>query len=96
MLHVRSMEGLAIWRPLEFYDIAFWIRNVDRGTLSFGSVPSGCRSRLDVVCLQLTTDGRFIEWLDAKAEVIKVSTCLCGWRATSLAELTVHRHEVDQ
>jgi hypothetical protein len=41
-------------------------------------------------------DGCFIEWLDAKAEVIEVSTVLRWRRTAGLAELTIHWHEVDQ
>ena len=48
------------------------------------------------MCVELATDGCLIERLDAKAEVIEVSTFLRWWGTTRFAELTVHRHEIDQ
>ena len=42
------------------------------------------------------TDGCSIERLDAKAEVIQVSTFPCWGRTASLAELAAHGHKVDQ
>ncbi len=45
---------------------------------------------------KVAADGGFIERLDAKTEVIEVPSLLRWWRATDLAKLTRHWHEVNQ
>jgi hypothetical protein len=87
---------LATRRPLELHDISFWVADVDRWALPFGSVPSCQWPRLHVVCFKLTADGCFIERLDAKAEVIEVPSFPRRWCTTGSAKLTIHWHEVDQ
>lgn len=90
------MEASATRRPLELYDIAFRVGDVDRRAFSFGSVPGRYRPRLDVVCLEFTAYFCFIERLDPNAEVIEVPAFLRWWRTPGFAELPIHGHEVDQ
>ena len=90
------MNGLATRWPLELYDIAFRVGNVDRRAFSFGAIPGCHRPRLDVVCLEFTAYFCFIERLDPNAEVIEVPAFLRRWRTPGFAKLPIDRHEVDQ
>ena len=43
----------------------------------------------------MATNARFIEWVDAKAEMMQVATFLSRRCATRSAELALHGHEIN-
>jgi hypothetical protein len=63
--------------------------------LSLCAVAYGDRAGRDTVCFEMATNARFIKRIYPKAEMIQVASFLSGCGAARSAELTIHRHEIN-
>src|SRR3990167_106778 len=92
----NQRRSSAIARSLEFDDIAFRVRDVDRWTFTFRAVTRFRRARRDSMCRKMAADCRRVERFDAKAEMIEVAAFLAGRGTPCPAEFAVDRHQVQQ
>jgi hypothetical protein len=93
---VRTSEWSGRRGAFEFDYIAFRIRDVEGRPFAFRPIARFGWTSFNVVRSQVSSDARFMEWLNPEAEVIQVPRLPAGCGPARLAEPPCDGHQVKQ
>jgi|HubBroStandDraft_6_1064221.scaffolds.fasta_scaffold701637_1 hypothetical protein len=90
----RIGKALRRW-ALELDRVAFRVRQIDRRSFALRPVPRFGRARADSEGGKMRSNVFLPKWVHPKTEMIDIAAFDSGWPATSSAQLSSHRNQIN-